>query len=164
MSLCGNTECFGLEPCEACRDVRIQIMEYAVKASGMSKEQAEKFFSAYGQAFEGAITQIRHTSEELRAQHLADKEAREKKTEQSSETVQGKPLNKSEKVETVESKQTVALASPPKDSARKQERPDKKNAPAAALAENGNGSQSIPIPQIPKPEGKTPASVLKPES
>lgn len=74
-NLCGNDECFGLDPCPQCREIRVEVLKLAVRASEMTKDQAEKFFTTYGEAFDSAIRTIQAAQDELRKQRLVDKEA-----------------------------------------------------------------------------------------
>jgi hypothetical protein len=78
MKYCASEGCSGLDPCDGCTKIRRAVLMTAVSKAGLSKEQAEKFFHAYAESFDAALSEVRHLAEEAGRKRLAEKEARDK--------------------------------------------------------------------------------------
>jgi hypothetical protein len=116
---CESLECSGLDPCEACAQVRRAILMRAVMETGLNKaisdevmyvlknsgldkrvsealEKAgtrpvvEKFFRAYAEAFDLAVTEIRKAQESLAQKRLEEKEARDREVKGASKEKEGR--------------------------------------------------------------------------
>jgi hypothetical protein len=83
---CNSEECSGLDPCQACGDIRRGIINLALAAIGLSfdnpepekKETLGKFYRAYGEAFETVLIERRKLMEAAAQQRVEEKEARDK--------------------------------------------------------------------------------------
>ena len=78
MRFCESSECSGLDPCPACTRIRQAVLINAVRGAELTKEQAEKFFRAYAESFQGAMDQVRKLAEEAGKKRLEEKAARDK--------------------------------------------------------------------------------------
>lgn len=87
----GDAACRGLSPCKACREVRVEIMNVALRASGLAVKGkdgremltvvGEKFMTSYIEAFAAADQALEHAREHLRREHVEERMRRNEEIE-----------------------------------------------------------------------------------